>query len=67
MFTYRNAKTGETVHTNHKVGGKLWEEVIHEESIVAPSDDTFDKEPIAEIPEEPAGKTGKKPSGRGKK
>ena len=59
MFTYKNVKTGAVVHTNHKVRGKLWAEVIplkknEEEADFGAEEETAEDTPAELFEEGPA-------------
>lgn len=59
-YTYRNKKTGEVIHLNHRAKSVFWEEVEPEQ------EETFEEETFEEDPEQE--EAPKKPGrGRGKK
>ena len=79
-YAYRNKKSGEVVHLNHRAKSAFWEEVEHEEEKsfeleTFEEEETTDEDPLSdEIPEaedaadEPAEEAPKKTSrSRGKK
>lgn len=66
-YRYRNVKTGETITTTNRVGGKNWAPV--EDPVVAPPvDDTPEEAPAEETAEEaPVEKPAAKTTRKGKK